>query len=67
MAGYGSAVAAVGRIGSADANSNIVGTWTRRHDGKIVQEITFTPAGTFDAILAPMSGQGGTITLHATF
>src|SRR5262245_32929664 len=38
-----------GRVGSAGASSDIVGTWTRRHDGRIVQEITFTPAGTYDS------------------
>ena len=39
-----------GRVGSADAKSNFVGTWTRRHDGRIVQEITFTPAGTHHSV-----------------
>jgi hypothetical protein len=43
-------VACRGKVASADAKSNLVGTWTRRHDGKIAQEITLTAAGTFDSV-----------------
>src|SRR5262245_34013116 len=40
-------VACRGKVGSVDANSNLVGTWTRSYEGRVVQEITFTAAGTY--------------------
>src|SRR5829696_4730099 len=42
------AVACRGAV--ADTKSKIVGTWTREHDGKFVQEITYTPDGKFDSV-----------------
>ena len=36
-----------GSIGSADTKTDIVGTWTRKHEGKVVQEITFTSDGRY--------------------
>jgi hypothetical protein len=35
---------------TAGAPPDIVGTWTREHDGKTVQEITFAPDGRFDSV-----------------
>ena len=57
-------------VGSPAQDWQTLGSWTLKLNVApqgIDLGPPYTPTGTFDAILAPMSGQGGTITLHATF
>jgi hypothetical protein len=44
------AVACRGTARTAVATPDIVGTWIREHEGKTIQEITFTPDGRFDSV-----------------
>jgi hypothetical protein len=57
------AVACRGTAHTAGATPDIVGTWTREHDGKTVQEITFTPDGRFDSV----NPQTGAAKEHGTY
>jgi hypothetical protein len=57
------AVACHGTSRSAGAAPDIVGTWTREHDGKTVQEITFAPDGRFDSV----NPQTGAAKEHGTY
>jgi hypothetical protein len=56
-------VACRGTARTAGATPDIVGTWTREHEGKTVQEITFRPDGRFDSV----NPQTGAAKEHGTY
>src|ERR1700730_17515169 len=52
---------------SSDSNIDLIGTWQRKHDGKVVEQLTFNADGTYETFNPQTGGtrESGTYSISA--